>query len=151
MTPYPGTKPSQALPLPARFLAVAGLIPLVLGALAIGFSPEIKPEAARGLLLYGAVILSFFGGIRWGIALLEGDKAGWSAYGLSIAPPLVAWLGAVTVGPLGLLILAAAFGLWLFVERAAPPSLALPSGYMRLRSGLTLIAVLSLVAAAFSW
>ena len=146
-----GAKTSQTMPLPARLLGLAGLIPFVLGALAVSFAPEIKSEAARSLLVYGAVSLSFLGGIRWGFAMLEGQQAGWGTYGLSVAPALVAWLGAVSVGPDGLLILAVALGLWFLAEQAAPPSLPLPSGYMRLRGGLTAVAVLSLAAAAFAW
>ncbi|MGO8955169.1 MAG: DUF3429 domain-containing protein [Rhodomicrobium sp.] len=151
MTPQRGTIPSQAMPLPARTLGMAGLIPFALGALAVNFAPEIKAEAAATLLYYGAVILSFLGGIRWGFAVLEAEKASWAAYGLGVAPSLVAWFAAVAGGPGGLLVLAVAFAVWFFIERAAPPSLALPSWYMRLRAGLTVFAVLALAAAAFSW
>ena len=151
MIPYSGTKTSQDLPLPARLLEIAGIVPFAIGALGVGLAPEIKSEAAHALLLYGAVSLSFLGGIRWGFALLEGEEAGWSAYGLSIAPALAGWLGAASGGPGGMLILAIALGIWLFAERAAPPSLPLPRGYIRLRGALTAVAILSLVAAALYW
>ncbi len=151
MNPKPGAKASAALPLPARLLGVAGLIPFIFGALAVASTPEIKPEAARVLLAYGAVILSFLGGIRWGFAVQEGEEAGWGAYGLSVLPPLVAWLAALDGGAGGLLLLAAALAAWFLVEGAAPPSLALPPGYMRLRGLVTAIAALSLAAAAFYW
>ncbi len=150
MTPQLDTKPSPDMPLPARILGLAGLIPFALGALAVTFAPEIKAEAAATLLLYGAVVLSFLGGIRWGFAVLEGEKAGW-AYGLSVVPLLAAWFAAIVGGPGGLVVLALAFAVWFFVERSAPPSLALASWYMRLRAGSTVFAVLSLAAAAFSW
>src|SRR5208282_5305713 len=115
MTPQRDTKPSRAMPLPARVLGVAGLIPFALGALAVNFAPEIKAEAAATLLLYGSVILSFLGGIRWGFAVLEEEKAGW-AYGLSVVPSLAAWFAAIVGGPGGLLVLAAAFAVWFFIE-----------------------------------
>lgn len=151
MTPQHGTKPSRAMPLPARMLGIAGLIPFAVGALAVNFAPEIKAEAAATLLIYGAVVLSFLGGVRWGFAVLEEEKAGWAAYGSSVVPSLAAWFAAVTGGPGGLLVLAAVLAVWFFIERTAPPSLPLPSWYMRLRAGSTVFAVLSLGAAAFSW
>jgi len=151
MTPQRDTMPAQAVPLPPRVLGVAGLIPFALGALAVSFAPEIKAEAAAALLAYGVVILSFLGGIRWGFAMLGGEERSWAAYGASIVPSLAAWLGAIAGGPEGLLVLTVALGLWFFVERAAPPSLPLPSWYMRLRAGFTAFAVLSLAAASYYW
>jgi hypothetical protein len=145
------TNSSEDIPLPARALGIIGVIPFAAGALAAGLTPAIKPEAGAALLAFGAVILSFLGGIRWGFAVLEGEEAGWSAYSMSALPSLVAWLGAAAGGPLGLLILAIALGLWYFAERAAPPSIALPGWYMRQRGMLTAITVLSLIVAAVSW
>jgi hypothetical protein len=145
------SKSSHAIPLPARVLGIAGAVPFAAGALAVLLTPEIKPEAAATLLAFGAVLLSFLGGIRWGFAVLEGGEAGWGAYSMSVLPPLVAWLGAAAGGPLGLLILAIALGLWYFAERAAPPLIALPGWYMRHRGMLTAIAVFSLIVAAISW
>jgi hypothetical protein len=93
------TKGSRAIPAPARTLGFAGLIPFAVGALAVAFAPEIKPEAAAALLLYGALILSFLGGVRWGFAVIEGANAGWTVYGVSVVPPLVAWVAAAGGGP----------------------------------------------------
>jgi hypothetical protein len=145
------TNSASAIPLPARVLGIVAVIPFAAGALLAGFASAVKPEAAAALLAYGAVIFSFLGGIRCGFAVLEGEEAGWSAYSMCALPPLVAWLGAAAGGPLGLLILAIALGLWYFVERATPPAIALPGWYMPLRSALTAIAVLSLIVAALSW
>ncbi|MBI4723915.1 MAG: DUF3429 domain-containing protein [Rhodomicrobium sp.] len=150
MTPQLGMKPAQTPPLPAIVLGLAGMIPFAAGALAVCFSPESKAEAAVALLIYGAVILSFLGGIRWGFAVLEGRGAGWTAYGLGAVPSLAAWLGALNPGPAGLLVLALALSLWFFFERVAPPALALPAWYMPLRAALTALAVLALTVAAFS-
>ena len=94
MTLHLEARPSQSVPAPAQVLGFAGLIPFAGCALAVAFLPEIKPEAADALLNYGAVILSFLGGIRWGFAVFEGDRAGWIAYGVSVIPSLVAWVAA---------------------------------------------------------
>jgi len=142
---------SQAMPFPARAIGLACLIPFTLGALAVCLAPEIRAEAAAALIVYGAIVLSFLGGIRWGFAVLEGGQARWTAYGLSAIPSLMAWIGALCGGPDGLGILALALTVWFFVERAAPPALPLPAWYGRLRGVLTTIATLSLGLAAFSW
>ncbi len=151
MTLQSGTTPVGGMPIPARVLGIAGLIPFLLGALAVGFAPEIKAEAASALLAYGAIILSFLGGIRWGFAVLEGSKAGWAAYGTGVLPSLAAWLGVLTGGPAGLLVLAVALALWYLLESALPPAFPLPAWYLRLRGALTAVAVLALAAAAFLW
>jgi Protein of unknown function (DUF3429) len=145
------TKSGQAIPQPARVLGIAGVIPFAAGALATVFVPEVKPEAAAALLAFGAVILSFLGGIRWGFAVLEDGEAGWSPFSMSVMPTLVAWAGYAAGGPVGLLILAIALGFWYLAERAAPPSIALPGWYMRHRGMLTATTVLSLIVAALAW
>ena len=151
MTYQPDTKSVQAIPLPARVMGIASVIPFTAGALALALAPQIKPEAAAALLAYGAMILSFLGGVRGGFAVLEDGEAGWGSYSMSALPAFIAWLGAAAGGPVGLLILAIALGLWYFAERAAPPAIALPDWYMRLRGTLTVIAVLSLIAGSVSW
>ena len=60
----------------ATWLAYAGLLPFLGTALYIWFSPLIFPAnyayaLLRWELLYGAIILSFMGGIRWGLAMLN--------------------------------------------------------------------------------
>ena len=145
-------KPGEAIPLAPRVLGIIGVTPFAIGALAAAFTPEVKPETGAALLAYGAVILSFLGGIRWAFAVLEDGEAGWSAYSMSVLPILVAWLGAAAgPGPVGILILAIALGLWYFAERAAPPAIVLPGWYMRQRGMLTAIAVLALIIAAIAW
>ncbi len=144
-------KASQSMPVPARAMGLAGLLPFTFGALAVCFAPEIRAEAASALIVYGAIVLSFLGGVRWGFAMLEGGEGSWSAYGLSAIPSLLAWIGALTSGPEGLIILALALVLWFFAERANPPSLPLPAWYGRVRGVLTAIATVSLSAAAVSW
>jgi len=51
----------------------AGLIPSVAGAALVWLlQPESRPIAATALLAYAAVIVSFLGGIRWGIGFRDG-------------------------------------------------------------------------------
>ncbi len=144
-------KAPQTMPIPARAMGLLGLVPFTAGALAVRFAPEIRAEAASALIVYGAVALSFLGGVRWGFAVLEGGEGSWSDYGLSAVPALLAWAAALTGGPDGLAILALALVIWFFAERAAPPSVPLPTWYGRVRGPITTIAMLSLAAAAMSW
>ena len=54
------------------------------------------PDIAHAQLVYGATILSFLGGVRWGM-LVSGAGADlpptWSQYGWSVTPSLIAWVG----------------------------------------------------------
>lgn len=151
MTLYSDAKIVSSMPIAASALGFGGLIPFVAGAFAVCFLPELKAPAAAALLVYGAVILSFLGGIRWGFAVIEGDGASWGAYGLSVVPSLVGWIAVLVAGPVGLLLLAIALTLWFFAERTSPPTIPLPGWYPRLRGILTAIAALSLISAAISW
>jgi hypothetical protein len=142
---------AATIPGPVCVLGLAGLIPFIAGALLVAFSPESKAGAAAALLAYGAVSLSFLGGIRWGFAVMEGASAGWGAYGLSVVPAAVAWIALYDGGPFGLTILALAIGLWIFAERGSPPETGLPAWYIRLRIMLSVPSALSLIAAALTW
>jgi hypothetical protein len=144
-------KPGEAIPLAPRVLGIVGVTPFVVAALAMGFLPKVRPEAAHVLLVHGALILTFLGGIRWGFAVLEDGEAGWSPFSMSVLPILVAWFGAALGTSVGLLVLAIALGLWYLAERAAPPSIALPGWYMRQRGMLTAIAIFALIVAALAW
>ncbi|MCC5977472.1 MAG: DUF3429 domain-containing protein [Salinarimonas sp.] len=76
-------------------LGLAGLAPFWLLALALvtGLGFGYEPDALRfALAAYGALILSFTGGIRWGIAVMmeEQENAG-REYVISVIPALLAW------------------------------------------------------------
>ena len=68
------------------------------------------------LLIYGAIILSFMGGIRWGAAMLR-DDASFNALGRSVLPSLLALAAAALGGALGLVLIALGFcGLLVYDE-----------------------------------
>jgi len=63
---------SPAVPI-ALWLGYGGLIPFVAGAALAGLlDPESRPLAASALSAYAAVIVSFLGGIHWGIGFRDG-------------------------------------------------------------------------------
>ena len=48
---------------------------------------------ATGQVAYGAVILSFLGGVRWGMVVIPAGPVtpNWANYLYSVTPPLIAW------------------------------------------------------------
>ena len=88
-------------------LTLAGLIPFAAGAgvmWAAAGDPVLKAQAGLALLVYGAVILSFLGGVRWG-AEVNAQGGGLPRTGLmvlSVLGSLAGW-AAVLYGVLGAL------------------------------------------------
>ena len=78
-------------PAPALCLGLAGLIPFVSAPLYIYNSGFFLPDVAFAQLTYGASILSFLGGVRWGL-LVADDKRDWPGYTWSVSPSLLAWV-----------------------------------------------------------
>jgi len=85
----------RKIPRAPLVLGVAGLVPFWILALAlvtgIGFGYE-PSSLAFALVAYGAVILSFTGGIRWGIAVTaEEQEPAAREYVISVVPSLLGW------------------------------------------------------------
>ena len=80
-------------PPPALTLGLAGLIPFISAPLYMYNAGFFLPDIATAQLTYGATILSFLGGVRWGL-LVRGDDdlpPSWSQYTWSVTPSLLAW------------------------------------------------------------
>lgn len=138
------------IPAAALLLGVAGVIPFAALALliALGGAGLLAPEqAARVLQLYGAVILSFMGGAQWGLASArpEGPKA--RALAVSVLPALFAWASFLAPGETALAALAATFLALLLYDIWTVRQGEAPAWYGRLRIGLTLAVIASLLAA----
>jgi hypothetical protein len=88
--------PDQKIPPVPLALGLAGLIPFAALSLvaAAGYEavPGLPGLALQALALYGATILSFLGGMRWGLAVADPDqrRARWN-YVVSVLPQLAAW------------------------------------------------------------
>ena len=136
--------PLQPPPVAWR-LGYAGLIPFVLGAALVWLvGGEAHPYVAAALSAYGAVIVSFLGGIHWGHAMglrpAQAEAAG-SALVWGVVPSLVAWIGVLMPPYAGLFVLGlAVIGCYL-VDRQRYASLGLQS-WMTLRFRLTAVASL---------
>ena len=128
-------------------LGLAGLLPFVLGAVGVWFFPfEWSDLAATALLTYAAVIVSFLGGIHWGLAMRQARAPrGWLIWG--VLPSLLAWAGLLLNSAWGLLLMAASLILCYVVDAQIYRPLQL-GAWLILRGMLTFVAVVSCLAGA---
>ena len=137
-----------------RTLGLWGLLPFVGLALTLAFSDgTVRHSILFALAAYGAVILSFLGGIHWGLVLQTAGehKIGQIAYKrmllAGVVPALVAWSGLLLwQRPGGLAILVVGFIAVLGLDYSAARANFVPDGYISLRIGLTCVVVLCLAA-----
>ncbi len=125
-------------------LALAGLIPFVGCAAMVAVGGSTANAWLSALIAYGAVILSFLGGTRWGATLASGAPDPKTLI-LSNLPALVAWAALLPLGlpePVRLTLLAMGLSLMWLWDRRRPPA-----WYPALRTTATVGAVLSLILA----
>ena len=123
-------------PLWANFLGYAGVTP-VLGLLILGWTDQTWQQQSVSLTCsYGALILSFLGGIHWGFA--TSGIASMKSLVPSVAPSLWAW--AALACPQAITLWALTLGLLLFYlyERRTSWVDKLPRWYLPLRLKLTM-------------
>jgi hypothetical protein len=139
----------HALPRTALMLGVAGLAPFIAGAVgAIVLIAGWRHFAVTAVMTYGAVILSFLGGVHWGAAVRHAAAPNETALVWSVMPALVGW-AALFAGPdWGLPGLLIGFAVAYYVDDRACRRGALPMWYLHLRQGLTLVV---LVCLALTW
>ena len=76
---------------PANVLGYAGVLPFATLALVHVFASDpVADHALRGFLAYSAIILSFLGGVRWGVAT-RFDRFQSGALTISVLPSLWAF------------------------------------------------------------
>lgn len=124
-------------------LGLAGLIPFVATVAATWLAPIAwQVVAVRAFLAYAAVILSFLGGVQWGMAMCRehpGEAPFRARMLLAMVPSLLAW-PALLLHPLtGAWVLAAGFLLVRFHEVSRDGRTQLPDWYQSLRTLLTLV------------
>jgi len=144
----------NTIPPPARIFGLAGLLPFFAGAILCWLPPtsesiSVLPAGSFVLLAYGAVILSFLGGIRWGIAMQhEAMISNWQVVAWAMAPSLLAWTALLVAPTLGFILLIAGFSLQWSIDYRANKQSITPPWFLTLRTILTLGAVVSLVVGA---
>ena len=134
------------------FLAYAGLLPFALLAAAVWLLPaNAALTAALALAAYGAAIVSFLGGIHWGLGFQMGDAAPRLHFFWGVTTPLLAWAALLLPAWVGLILLAAALLACLAVDRSSYPATGL-ARWLPLRFRLTVVAVLAcLTGAGGAW
>jgi hypothetical protein len=132
-------------PLPRGMLALgwSGVLPFAAALLLAIAAPAWQPFALAAFVAYGAVILSFLGGARWGRALAA-DVAS-TRFVEAVLPSLIGFAALLLVhrAALALGLLAAGFAIWLVIDQR--DALWSPA-YKRMRLGISVV-VLALHAA----
>ena len=129
-------------------LGYAGLVPFVLlTALMWLVSTELLPFVSIALGGYAAVIVSFLGGVHWGIGFMKGEAAPRFHFIWGVVPSLLAWLALMmpvyAALPLLGLMLVACYA----VDRKTYPPAGLGQ-WLPMRLRLTVVATLSCVLGA---
>jgi len=133
---------SPELPLTARRLGYAGLLPFVAGALLVWLVHEdVRQDVAFGLSAYAALIAAFLGGIHWGLAFRHDEPpAAWLGWG--VVPALVAWPALIMPPHAGLVVQGALIVGCYLVDRRLYPLQGV-AHWLTLRFRLSAIASLS--------
>lgn len=143
------------VPRAAAWLGGLGFLPFVGLSIASQVIPgDGKPAALLGLLAYGAVILSFLGGIHWGAAMTRSiaqpDHAiDARTLAISVLPSLTGWAALLIDPRYGLALLAAGFAAQLLFDLRSTQAGLAPSWYPKLRKPLTMIVIAALLVAEF--
>nr|WP_307730373.1 DUF3429 family protein [Alsobacter ponti] len=142
------------MPMSAAALGVAGVLPFALLTLAAIFEYDRRVGLASGsardfLVLYGIVIASFVGGIRWGAAMRHPDpKERAMFFAMSVLAPLFAFaIPIVTRPPHDLTLLILIFLLLGFSDVMMARKGSAPAWYGTLRTVLTGLVVAILIVA----
>ena len=137
------------IPSAALSVGLAGLVPFVVAASAqwITLTWVERDWALAAGMIYGAIVLSFTGGIRWGTAIGPyGSARQREEFGLSLIPPLAGWTALLLPSIPGLCLLMAGFLAQAMWDVTTVENGRLPPWFGKLRLGLTAGAVLSLIA-----
>ncbi len=137
---------ASSIPLAAAWLGGFGLLPFALGAVManIGVTADFGFWFITG---YGAIILSFLGGIQWGVGL-HAREARTVAFVISILISLVGWAATFFAPPLSLIVLAGGFVAALVFDAIAVMMFGLPGWFLKLRVLLSMGVLASLALAA---
>ena len=143
----PGVPSCSTIPPAALILGLAGVLPFAAAAVAqTGRLELLSPsEGLRLGVTYGAVILSFLGGIRWGAALPAGRGNQTRDFSASVVPSLAGVAALLLPDGLATSLLIAGFLMQALWDVLTVESGRLPPWFGKLRMILTAGAVASLM------
>jgi hypothetical protein len=140
----------------ATILTYAGTIPFLACAAILLFGQtmglgSLRQFAGQAITTYAAVIVSFLGGIQWGVALATHEQQPQTAkslFLLSVVPSLLAW--AMLFLPNGssrVIVAIFLVGFVWVIDALLHLQQALPTWFFRLRSIVSAVVMASLIAA----
>ena len=136
----------------ARVLGYGGALPFLCGAIAASQQVVVLGLAPAHLMLsYGAVILSFLGGLHWGRVITSPNPNGrsdstWLIW--SVCPSLLGWVTLLLPIKVGAVVLSLCFLAALKIDQKLFQEQIWPDWMRPLRLHLSLIAVASLTSLA---
>lgn len=120
-------------------LGYLGLIPFVFGAVTALLSQELVSLAFQAFILYSLAILSFMGGVHWGLALITGTRQSTRLL-ISVVPVVAAWICLIALpAPLTLAVLGGGFIAQWLIDRPILAELPIPSWYLEMRPRLAYV------------
>lgn len=134
-----------------KWLAYAGLLPFIdLAILLWLVDSELHPFVALALAGYAAAIVSFLGGIHWGIGFRNASRmhnAPFFHFAWGVAPSLMAWVAISMPAYAGLPLLAVILGICYAVDRKTYVVAGIQE-WLPMRLHLTVVAALSCLIGA---
>jgi hypothetical protein len=131
----------------ANRLGFSGLIPFVLLSLACWIvHPDWLGYFIKGQLFYGIAILSFLGGLHWGVALMSHNRPPGEirmALIWGVIPSVFAWCSMIHIG-IGFLVQIVGFVVAYQVDKRLYLRYGLPAWFLVLRFRLTFVVVMAL-------
>lgn len=142
-TPLTATAPAAGAepPVWALRLGYAGLLPFVTGAVLVWLvRAEAHPYVTLGLSAYAALIVTFLGGIHWGLAMRLPEPPP-SLYTWGVLPSFPAWVAVMMPPSAGLVIHGLMLIVCYLVDRRVYPQQGVGS-WLTLRFRLSTVAAL---------
>lgn len=139
------TSSQERIPPVALLLGLSGTLPFIAAAIGCWADPELARRALwlPAGLAYGAVILSFLGGIRWGASL--GSHQRRPQFALSVLPCIAGWVALLVPAVPGISLLIAGFLLQALWDVTGVQTGRLPDWFGKLRMIATAIVIISLL------
>ncbi len=144
---------TEKIPASAFWLGWAGVIPFAaLTAMTIAdghqWSGWSSTDSIKALVTYGAIILSFMGGVQWGLEMARAQGQGAAGFAASVLPALAAFAASFVDTFAALLMLIAGFVMLLAYDQARLRAGIGPAWYGGLRLQLSSAVVLCLALAS---
>lgn len=137
------------MPLIAVLLGLLSLVPFVwFGLGAVSADLDAAARSFIALIDYAALILTFAGGVHWGLCFTPESRRTSIRMAASAVPLVISWAALVSVplagGIVALAILMAGYLLAIITEHRAAQLWVMPGWYMWLRWGVSVVALVML-------